>query len=434
MPVVARAGGAASDLEIALVKGGAISGRVIDEFGEAMVGWSVTVGRPVTLDGRLHVQSTTPAAQTDDLGEYRVGGLPAGTFVVSAFGFAPIQVASDGPGAPPRGGGLRPSLTFYPDGSSVAHAKPIVLRAGEDAAGIDVTIGGTPRTFVISGRVIDPEGHDTSATLTAATNGSGIREASESMTQGVPPSGEFTMTVDAGEYTLLAQEANAVAMQHLSVEADVSGLQLMLRKPARITGRVIFEGTGPRPSDLLVEAASNDDEGNRLSRAERVGASGAFTLNNVIGTREIRASTLRGGWTVKSITSGGRSLTDVPIEFTGAEDLRDVVIVLTDQGAELNGIVRDPQQQPAPGASVIVFAEDRRQLPRRARWVRSDVAGHFVIADLPAGEYLAVAPNEVDDVSWQTAEYLEAFRRQAVHVTLTAGIKTTVALPGSPAR
>jgi hypothetical protein len=433
IPIVARAGQATDDVEIRLVKGGAISGRVVDEFGDPMAGWSVTVGRPVLAGGRARVESTTPSVQTDDLGEYRVGGLPAGTFVVGAFGFAPFRVASDEPGAPPRVG-VRPSTIFYPDAGSMAHATSIVLHAGEETSGIDVTIGATPRTFTISGRVIDPEAADASSVLSATTDGGGIREASGGATRAVPPSGEFTMVLDAGEYSLVAQNGHGIAMQHLSLEANISDLQLTLSKAARISGRVVFEGVAARPSNVLVEAASNDDGGNRLSRADRVGASGTFTLTNVIGTRELRVSALPGGWTVKSITSGGRSIADVPIDFKGGEDLRDVVIVLTDRIAALNGTVVDPRQQPVPGASVIVFAEDRRQLPRRARWVRSDITGHFVISDLPAGEYRAVTADEVDEGRWQTAEYLEAFRARAVHVTLAAGESATLALPRSPAR
>jgi len=431
IPVVARAGRATDEVAIRLMKGAAVSGRVTDEFGEAMAGWSVTVGRPVAVGGRLRLESATPTTQTDDLGEYRVGGLPAGKYVVSAFGIGPFQMSSEAPGAPPRMGGLQRRLTFHPDVQSLARATPILLRAGEEASGIDLSTG-EPQMYAISGRVIDPEARETGFTLTAVTDGNGLRESAMAMTRFVPASGEFAMALDAGEYTLIAQNANGMGLQHLYVEGDISGVQLILRKRARISGRVVFEGVSARPTNVFVEAASTDSANFRLTASERVGASGTFVVNDVIGTREIRVSQSSTGWTVKSITSGGRSIADVPIDFKGGEDLRDIVIVLSDQIAELDGTVLDPSQHPGVGASVIVFAEDRRQLPRRARWVRPDITGHFVIADLPAGHYLAVAAGDIDETSWQTPEYLDSLRPQAVRVTLAAGAKTAIALTWDP--
>jgi hypothetical protein len=59
-------------------RGGVISGRIIDSNGETAVG-SKVIARP---DGAA-VEGTTFEAEADDLGEYRIGGHPAGRYVVS---------------------------------------------------------------------------------------------------------------------------------------------------------------------------------------------------------------------------------------------------------------------------------------------------------------------------------------------------------------
>jgi len=142
---------------------------------------------------------------------------------------------------------------------------------------------------------------------------------------------------------------------------------------------------------------------------------------------------LPAGWGVKSMTAGGRDVLDLPIELKGGEDLRDVLIVLTDRTAELNGMVRDAAGE-AVTTSVLIFADDRRQLPGRARWVKPDHLGRFAVSGLPPGNYLVALADEVDDLRWSTNEYLDQFRSQATRVTLADAEKKSIALQRSDSR
>jgi hypothetical protein len=125
------------EVTLMLARGAAISGRVIDELGEPLVGMPVAVGRITTADGRPRLETGNFTAETDDLGEYRVGGLPAGTFAVAAYGF---------PAAPslttfttPDGGTIttmlrRPRTVFHPAAPLLIQARPIALKDGEERA------------------------------------------------------------------------------------------------------------------------------------------------------------------------------------------------------------------------------------------------------------------------------------------------------------
>src|SRR5688572_21226035 len=72
-------------VEIRLRRGAAISGRIIDEFGDPVVA------------ARVFVETSRTAAAvansgTDDRGEYRIGGLSAGTFSVAVLTIGPAEI------------------------------------------------------------------------------------------------------------------------------------------------------------------------------------------------------------------------------------------------------------------------------------------------------------------------------------------------------
>jgi hypothetical protein len=444
--IVAAANAVIEDVQLTLEKGAAVSGRVLDEEGAPLSGMSVGVGRAVMQDGRLRFVSAGET-DTDDLGEYRVGGLPAGTFFVSVFGFPPPPAPSTrlaGPGAgmfDPQ----RPHTVYYPQSTSLTQATPIPLRAGDDAGAIDVVFTSTGSSAQVSGRIVDPRARSTIFSLAVLSDGNGVSSAMMGMNMGVPQSGEFSVPVAPGEYTIVAQSDNGAAMQRVTVgQEGIGGIQLVIANHARVSGRVVFEGASPRPAArLVVEAWSSDvlpglmgirAGAEQDGQPARVDANGRFTLTGVFGRRELRLNQLPPGWIVKSITTGGRDVLDVPIDFKGGEDLRDVVITVTDRSAALTGTVVDASGGPSSGLSVLLFADDPRQLPRRARWEKPDLLGRFVMSGLPAGTYLIALVADVDDSRWSTAEYLDGFRGQAIRLTLADGETKAIALQWSDPR
>jgi len=68
----------AGPVEIRLRRGAAISGRIIDEFGDPVVAARVFIEAPRT-------SAVVATTGTDDRGEYRIGGLSAGTFSVAVL-------------------------------------------------------------------------------------------------------------------------------------------------------------------------------------------------------------------------------------------------------------------------------------------------------------------------------------------------------------
>jgi len=89
------------------------------------------------------------------------------------------------------------------------------------------------------------------------------------------------------------------------------------------------------------------------------------------------------------------------------------------------------RRQCATDGTVIVFANDGSKWSEDSRFVRSarpDQQGQFQIKGLPAGEYLAVAADYVQEGMWNDPEYLEGLRRYAQRVALTDGEARSVTL------
>src|SRR3954471_3313866 len=123
--------GARQPFELRLRKGGVVSGRVVDEFGEPVAGARITVERasaalraertpasagpppPGATGARVAAAAT---ADSDDRGDYRVAGLPDGRYVVAATTIGPAMSVRVNGNEQLYG----PTIvkTYYPDASA----------------------------------------------------------------------------------------------------------------------------------------------------------------------------------------------------------------------------------------------------------------------------------------------------------------------------
>ena len=83
-PVDLANGQVLDGINFALQRTGVIAGRILDEVGDPVADVQVMPGRYVYFNGERRLQNAGASASTDDLGEYRVFGIPPGTYVVSA--------------------------------------------------------------------------------------------------------------------------------------------------------------------------------------------------------------------------------------------------------------------------------------------------------------------------------------------------------------
>ena len=387
------------DVRLELSKRGSISGAVIDEQGEPVVGVYVRVLAALRIAGRDRL-AAGPAATTDDRGMYRIPTLAPGRYLVSVpsvqasvpasatsaqiagltderiaasrtrgqapeipveqavgAGEAVRVVVGPYPLAPPPmdGRSYAYPITFYPGSAAVRDAVPIELGFGDHRGQIDIRLTPLPASRV-SGRVDGPPEAWTNLTLRLLA--SGLEElglGSETATALVAPDGTFRFAnVPAGIYTVEAP-------------TSVSEYQFSQSSP--------FGRPFGRPPGVRGSASWSDFSG--------AGPPGTmFMMTTLDGPRAMSGRA--------EIAVGGTDVSDVVVPLRGA--------------ARVSGHVRfefDPNQpQPAQPPGLSVMAEPANGSPMlglpRANADRNDPTRAFALEGLLPGRYLLRAPLGLD--------------------------------------
>jgi hypothetical protein len=494
-----------ADAAIRLWKGGAISGRVLDEAGEPLVDVEVAAVERAA-DGRL---LTGPSDKTDDRGVYRISTLKPGSYLIvvpqtqflmpastiesllanpvdpatsqrfAAAGatWVPpqtptVRVGSSSMAAAPQGrvtNAFPPSrradslyayqTMFHPAALTAARATAIAIRSGEERSEVDVQLQ-PARTVEVSGTLVDNSGPVThfGVHLMPADSGDGasVLEVANTVTDG---SGGFVFPlVASGSYTLLAvrtgpapgaapgaqprtvsERPGAWASQPLEVgDAKISNVVLTLRPGLRITGKVEFAGAAERPpADRLRQLPLVMTRTQSLFRSSAtsttpINAAAPFTAHGAPGRYILGARDLPPTWTLQAVTIAGRDVTDAAIALDA--DVTDVVIVFTDQPADLAGTVTNARNEADSDASVFVFPTDRSRWPdarlstRVFRTVRTSKTGTFKLTNMIPGEYFAVAALDDAAGDWPDARLLAKLAALATTIRVDPNQKQTTSL------
>jgi hypothetical protein len=227
-------------LNIRLVRGGVITGRIIGTNNEPVIGIPVKVIRTKTPDGKILPFLQSFDRFTDDRGIYRVFGIPAGTYIVAAGGglrFTPIVTGFE-----------QDALTYFPAATREG-ATEIVLHNGDEETGIDIRYRGEQGRS-ISGTVETPEQGSGdilySIGLTLSSFSTGNIEYTQYI-QAAPGENGFELAgLSDGRYILSGVKnsiGNALsANMTVTVNgSDVSGIKLRLVPTGGVDGRLVLE-------------------------------------------------------------------------------------------------------------------------------------------------------------------------------------------------
>jgi hypothetical protein len=233
----------------------------------------------------------------------------------------------------------------------------------------------------------------------------------------IPP-GEYRLSIrTAARDKQPAQEAQIT----INVAgADVDGVSLIAGAGGTVRGEVVTDDGSALPAGfdrmqvrVNILTVLDPDNG-------RVRSDGSFEVQNVPPDSVLSIGPLTGDWTLKATEVDGRDITDLPVPIDHGKALSGVRIVLTSRPTTIRGMLRDEKQNPAEG-TVIVFAEDGakwREGSRAIRTTRPDERGLFTFKGLPAGDYLVVALDSVEDGQSHDPEFLEGLRAGAKRVTI----------------
>lgn len=439
-PIELRDGEHLDAVHVSLPRGSVITGRVVDEFGDPVAGAFVTAMRYRFFRGqRRLIPAGGRPAETNDLGQYRLYGLPPGEYYVSAtVRGSPFEAehVEDAIGYAP---------SYFPGTASVGEAQPVAVSLGGESVA-DITLA-PARLARISGTAVDSTGKPVSSGFVNLAPQSGPMM---SVVRGAPvrPDGSFTVPgVPPGSYSLVlrtggpmgpgrAGEVETAVVPVTVSGSDISGLTLTTTKGARATGRIVLEGdpAGLSPADVRVSAVPVGDEvGVALGPPTgRVNDDWTFELTGLLGTRVLAVSGLGSGWRLKAVHLGGADITDTGFEVRGSQAVSGLEVILTNQSTEISGTVTDARGRPVTDYVVLVFAEDE------ARWThptlrytmvgRPDQDGRYAVQNLPPGEYLAVALDYLEEGASSDPALLQSLRSRATPVRLADGERKVLAL------
>ncbi len=429
LEVELTAGQQSLSADVELPVAGTIAGRIADEDGTPLARARVSAVRPRFQDGE-ETLVVTGSAFTDDRGEFRIDGLPPALYFVAAADPAFDQVGD-------ASGPLEYSPTYFPGTVFPDEATRVKVEAGRVTPPVEFGLQ-IVRPARVRGQLIASDGRQLLAVAVVMTAQHDDQLAAMPIRDvTLEPDGTFLFrNVPPGRYVIRARgetdRAGNSLFGRFSLDVqgrDIEHVRITLNPGARLSGRVDFAGRTPPDRDafaavrLQAVAVDGVTFGDALS--DPIQPDGDFRFRAIMpGAHVLRVRGLPGGWGLQGVFVMGREVTDVPFSLDGGQQVSNVVVVISSVTASVSGRVTDAADRPRPDALVVVFPIDPALWTRYSRHVRRarpDLDGRYRVTGLPAGEYLIIATDELDEADVLGPTTLERLSGRAGRLTVTAG-------------
>jgi hypothetical protein len=429
-----------------------VMGRVLDEDGDPMANVEVSVSRRKFLSGRFKFEPTG-SSQTNDLGEFRIGGLLAGKYYVSATPTPNFQSMVPGPTSPDEPAANQADMayvpTYYPNTTDRTQAAQIELHAGDE----------TPLDFALV-RIHTARVRGSVAGLSPGAKAVVVLRGRDSNTMytaaEIDPDGKFELQrVAPGSYNLMAMtvasDAPQVATATVDItDANVDGLRLAPLVGATVRGRLHLSGSIKSEGALffvyLHRADGEDDLSNGVSFAEegamtstggaRVKADGSFELKNVppaVYNVDVfgDAKRMSDGF-VESVVVGEKDVTESGLKVNSGT--LSVDVTFSSGAGVVDGSVTNDKNQVLADATVVAVPEEKyRQQQNRYAKVSTDQHGHFSMKGLRPGAYTLLAWETMDGDDYFDPEYLKKYEGGGTPISVDKGKHSNLSLKAIPA-
>ena len=447
------------DVDIALARGGVITGRVIDAEGRPVIATDV---RLVSVDEKGMPKreldyGNGEMLQTDDRGRYRIYGLVAERYMISAGGRWASGLV-----------GRKSSETFYPDATDQSQAKIIEVKEGAEVTDIDIRLGVGKDTYAAAGRVVDAETGQPLPRVSVICMEAPDKKSGGTR-HGVPATtddeGRFRCAdLAPGPYQLSLWGLRQVSSAHFSekirfevTDSDLSGLEVKAIRGSTISGVVVIEGVGDQAVKAKLQQMSigvsvtgirgSAGDGGDYELPDmvttKIAGDGAFSLT---GARPGMASfQMEGGeegaFFIRRVERNGAEIRSA-FEIGPGEQITGVRIVVAQTNATIRGQVEIAGVKLPEGCQLHVWATpinttagNEGRPAFQTNYSMSAVAdekGRFVIENLTSGEYELVvnAMVRVGQYEWGSAPGTSVVRRR---VTVSSGAETVINLTLGPA-
>jgi protocatechuate 3,4-dioxygenase beta subunit len=440
------AGEAVEDENFALVRGGVITGRIIDTDGNPVISQAVTLIKVV--DGRF-TQSFRPPDQqillTDDRGVYRVYGVLPGSYKVTVGHPPHVNRAS-------LGGGRYSSYvqTFHPDTTDQSKASVVEVTPGGETTGVDIKVASIQKTYVATGRMVEAEtGRPVPNMFFAMGMGENPRPTMRGGGYRTDEKGEFRIEIATPAritiYPSSNDESNLTGRPFsfdLTSER-VTGIEVKLHRALTISGIVVAEGSNKQQKlsslTLSVQCITSERSfQNYLSG--KVREDGSFTVGGIVAGKAIiyihgPESSLPRPWLIRIERNGMDQSQGV--EVAEGESISDLRLIVAYGRGAVRGEVkiegRGLEETNPFGNSPLIVAFRHTAIPGLYGGAQVgaplDARSRFFVEGLLDGEYeVTLRPSRYlprDQEGRDMLARMQAFKQR---VTVTNGAEATVTI------
>ena len=397
----ALAAAPAREMAIALTRSAAVSGRVVDTTGETVIGARVYADR-VDPDVTTATHLVKFNTATDDRGEYRLGGLPAGRYSVTATGAQdPDAVLTID---------LRP-------GDDISNIRFTALPPPDSGITATPQPPETPERATIRGRVV-------------TTTGRPIAKAVVNISGPIPPryfvtdaQGRFAFTgLNPGDYELQASKGDFLPSPTGQQTAFQSSSRIVVSAGARVNGVTLTLSRGLAVTGTIVDRAGEPLQGVSV-QALQLSTSGARRQAVLAGVQigggrqtddrgRYRVLGLQPGTyviaalaDVASLSGGATDEQTVPFYFPGSASIADAVTVTVTAAdlegidfavgdvptARVTGVALDSNGVPLEGTIRLAVSHRSGHIVPGARTTRTSAGGAFTFFNVAPGDYVVRA-------------------------------------------
>lgn len=393
-------------IDFSLIRGGVITGKITDADGHPVIEQRVQL-EVKQANGQKNqyfaAMNFFQMGVTDDRGIYRIFGLPAGKYFVSAGEGKNTGGISIG------GNSKHYPQTFYPSVENESEAQIVEVTEGSEATDINIRLGKSKQTYEARGRIIDAT---TGQPLGSVGVGYGamIKMGDRTRLGGFGNTGERTNAkgefrisgLSSGTYGAFLQpdEGSEYYSEPAIFEvadSDFNGLEVNAQRGASLSGVVIIDGAVTptvqaqfRNLGVFYHVQNNNANTPMFRRPPTVNPDGTFQLKGlqpgkgILGIQSVNGNNI---FSVLRMEKDGADITR-GFDVTAGAQLTGVKITVGSGSGIIRGQVNFVGGTVPPGARLGVSA--RRLNSSNNMGIgggQLDARGRFVIENLIPGEY-----------------------------------------------